>query len=116
MLKLQVIGNLGADAEFKSSNGKEFLTFRVADTRKYADADGVVTEVTTWVGCIMDKPSGSLAKFLTKGTKVYVEGLPRFRTYKATKNGTTDYFVSVDLSVNFIQLCGGTSDDKDKPF
>ena len=30
MLKAQVIGNLGADAEVKSSNGKQFVSFRVA--------------------------------------------------------------------------------------
>ena len=34
MLKIEVIGNLGAAAEVKSNNGENFVTFRVASTNK----------------------------------------------------------------------------------
>ena len=34
MIKLQVIGNLGADAEIKSIAGREYISFRVANTKK----------------------------------------------------------------------------------
>ena len=35
MIKLEIIGNLGADAEVKVYNGNKFVTFRVAHTDKW---------------------------------------------------------------------------------
>ena len=35
MLKVELIGNLGADVEIKESNGSKFATFRVANTEKF---------------------------------------------------------------------------------
>ena len=32
MLKVEIIGNLGADAEIKEANGSKFVTMRVAHT------------------------------------------------------------------------------------
>lgn len=112
MLKLQVIGNLGANAEIKGSNGKEFITFRVADTKKFVDDDGVIHEQTNWINCAMNVPSQKFLTYLIKGTKVFVEGRPSFRTFKATRDGRTDYYVSVDLSVTNIELCGGTKKEE----
>lgn len=111
MIKLQVIGNLGADAEIKSIAGREYISFRVANTKKRTDKDGVIHDDTIWVSCLMPNYSVTLAKYLTKGTKVYVEGEPRFRTYKATKDNVTGYFVSIDLMVSTLELCG---DNKQK--
>ena len=44
MLQAICIGNLGSDAEVKSSNGKEFTTFRIAHTEKWTDDAGQVHE------------------------------------------------------------------------
>lgn len=115
MLKLQVIGNLGADAEIKGNNGNEFLKFRVANTRKFVDSDGVMHEDTTWVNCAMRVPSQKLLAYLVKGQKIYVEGFPSFRTFKATREGKTAYFVSVDLNVTQIELCGTSKERELKP-
>lgn len=108
MVKLQIIGNLGADATIESINGREYISFRVAHTEKRVDNDGVIHEQTQWVSCIYPNQSAKLASYLTKGTKVFAEGQPRFKTYKATKSGVTGYFVSVDLMVNYVELCGGS--------
>ena len=35
MFKVEVIGNLGADAQVKDANGTKFITFRVAHTEKW---------------------------------------------------------------------------------
>ena len=40
MKQLTIIGNLGADAELKVLNGRECVTFRVADTESYTNAQG----------------------------------------------------------------------------
>ena len=42
MLKASLIGNLGADAQVKSANGREFVTFRVAHSYNLAGSDVTV--------------------------------------------------------------------------
>jgi len=46
MMKLEVIGNLGANAERKSQNGRAFVQFNVAHSEKFV-INGVPTEKTT---------------------------------------------------------------------
>ena len=40
MIKLQIIGNLGADCIQKEINGKTVINFNVAHSEKYKDAQG----------------------------------------------------------------------------
>jgi single-strand DNA-binding protein len=109
MQKLIVIGNLGVDAEVKNANGKEFISFKVADTSKFTDQKGNVSETTTWINCAMtgDKDT-KVWPFLKKGVKVYVEGRPSYRLYSSEKQRCM--LVSVDLHVTSVELCGGSSD------
>lgn len=110
MQKLFVIGNLGVDAEVKNANGKEFISFKVADTSKFTDQKGNVSETTTWINCAMtgDKDTKVLP-FLKKGVKVFVEGRPSYRLYSSEKQRCM--LVSVDLHVTSVELCGGSSDE-----
>lgn len=109
MQKLFVIGNLGVDAEVKNANGKEFISFKVADTVKFTDQKGKVSETTTWINCAMtgDRNS-SILPYLRKGVKVFVEGRPSYRLYSSEKQRAM--LVSVDLHVTSVELCGGSSD------
>lgn len=109
MQKLIVIGNLGVDAEVKNANGKEFISFKVADTSKFTDQKGNVSETTTWINCAMtgDKDTKVL-QYLKKGVKVYVEGRPSYRLYSSEKLRCMQ--VGVDLHVTSVELCGGSSD------
>lgn len=109
MQKLQVIGNLGADAELREKNGKKFVTFRIADTQKWTDDAGNTTESTTWISCIMQGDGGSVLKYLKQGVKVFVDGRPSYRVYSSPK--LREMVAGVDLSVLSIELCGGSSDD-----
>ena len=59
MQKLIVIGNLGVDAEVKNANGKEFISFKVADTSRFTDQKGTVSETTTWINCAMSGDSNT---------------------------------------------------------
>lgn len=115
MIELNLIGNLGADAIEKNINGKNYISFRVAHTQKHVDKDGVINEVTQWVSVLMPTRGTELIKHLRKGTKVYVSGLPRFSTYKATKSNVTGYFVSVDIMCEKLELCGGKSQSDPEP-
>lgn len=106
MLQLQIIGNLGADAEVRNTNGAQFLTFRVAHTNRYTDrTTGEVRESTTWVSCTMNGDGGNLRQYLKQGTKVYVYGDVSTRLYVSSKDGTQH--AGIDCRVRQLELCGG---------
>lgn len=107
MLKLQVIGNLGADAQLKVSNGNEFVTFRVAHTEKFEKNGGKVTN-TTWVDVIWSGNGGQLLPYLKKGVKVFVDGYPSFRIYDSAQNHCK--MVGISISARSIELCGGSNE------
>lgn len=102
MIKLSIIGNLGADAEVKNHNGKEFVSFRVAHTDRFTQ-DGQTKETTTWVSCILNGNGGNLLPYLKRGTKVFCHGDFSVRLYRY--NGEIN--AGLNLSVREIELCGG---------
>lgn len=109
MQKLQVIGNLGADAELQEKNGKKFITFKIADTTKFKRQDGTESETTTWISCIMSGDGGNVLQYLRKGVKVFVDGKPSYKMYSSPKERCM--MAGVDLQVFSVELCGGSSDD-----
>ena len=66
MLKLQVIGNLGADARLVNSNGNEFVSMRVAHSENYT-INGQQSTWTLWVDCTLNGNGGNLLQYLKKG-------------------------------------------------
>lgn len=106
MLRLEVIGNLGADAEVRSFNGQDFLSFRVAHSEKYTGADGVLHTSTTWVGCTYNGSASRLLPFLKCGVKVFVRGYVTMKIYTSPK--THQQEVGLNVSVRELELCGGS--------
>lgn len=103
---MEIIGNLGADAEVKIYNGNKFVSFRVAHTDKWVDQQtGVISTQTTWVSCSLNGDGGALTPYLKKGTKVFVRGTPNFVTFSSPK--THKFETGVNLFVREIELCGG---------
>ena len=108
MLQHVVIGYLGADAEYKNENGKEFIVFRIANTDKWTDEAGVKHEQTTWVDCIMSgKPK--VLDFLKKGQMVYASGSGSLRVYSSAKEKCMK--AGLTINVRQIELLGSRSDD-----
>lgn len=109
MLKVEVIGNLGADAETKESNGSKFVTFRIADTQKYKTQDGNEKEVTNWIDCTMNNAESKVIPYLKAGVKVFVRGNGDLRVYSSKK----DRCMKAGLRVNVleVELCGGNNDE-----
>ena len=106
MIKLEIIGNLGADAEIKQYNGNKFVSFRVAHTDKWVDQQtGVISTQTTWVSCSLNGDGGALTSYLKRGTKVYVRGTPNFVTYSSPKTHKME--TGINLFVREVELCGG---------
>lgn len=108
MLQVILIGHLGADAEYKNENGKEFSAFRVANTDRWTDAEGVSHENTVWVDCIIQgRPK--VLEYLKKGQLVYVAGRVSLRVYSSAKDRCMK--AGLTISVKNVELLGGRSDD-----
>jgi single-strand DNA-binding protein len=108
MIKLQVIGNLGADCIQKEINGKTVINFNVAHSEKYKDAQGNLKERTTWVNCAYWTDKTAIAQYLTRGKTVYAEGSPEADPY-TNKEGQPA--ATLRMRVQNIQLLGGNAGD-----
>ena len=110
MIKIEVIGNLGADAQLQVVNGNKFVSFRVANTDSWTDkVTGEIRKTTQWISCSLNGDGGSLLAYLKKGTKVFVRGNANMVTYSSPK--THQIEVGVNLYVREIELCGGTKEE-----
>lgn len=87
--KVQLIGNLGRDAELRFAPGGDAVaTISVATTEHWKDKNtGDAKERTEWHRVVIwGKTAENLAEYLVKGKQVYVEG--RLQTKKwQDKNG-----------------------------
>lgn len=108
MLQITAIGHIGGDAEVKTSNGREFTTFRIAHTDRWTDDAGQVHENTQWVDCIMNGRPGVL-EYLKKGQMVYVNGGASLRVYSSAKDRCMK--AGITINVKLIELLGGRGDD-----
>lgn len=108
MLHSTCIGHLGSDAEVKNENGREFTTFRIANTDRWTDAAGVAHEETQWVDCVISgKPN--VVQYLKRGQRVYVSGNSRTRVYSSAKDRCMK--AGLTINVRSVELIGGKSDD-----
>ena len=103
IIKMTVIGNVGADAEQRETNGRKYTTFNVAVSSKYKNQDGSETERTTWISCSRDGHS-NVDQYLKKGKQIYVEGTPSVSLYTDNQGRQQ---CGIRLSVHTIQLLGG---------
>ncbi len=98
MLKLQIIGNLAADAkEHDGKDGKpNFITFTVLSNDKFGE-----TEFTTSVE--VSAASSGVLEYLKKGKKVYVEGWPSSRGYMTKDNQPASQMrISRDVKIELL--------------
>lgn len=107
MLKIQIIGNLGRDAEIKDFNGQKFVSFSVAVTEKYKNKNGETVENTTWVSCLKSiREDSTLVNYLKKGQKVYLEGKPTVKLYQ-NKEGHSE--IAFNCNVTHLELLSTVS-------
>jgi single-strand DNA-binding protein len=112
--KVMLLGNLGADPELKmTQGGQAVLKLRLATTETYLDKNQTRQERTEWHSVTLwGKRGEALAKFLTKGERIFVEGSLRTSSYE--KNGEKRY--STEINASNIILAGrgkgqGAGDD-----
>jgi single-strand DNA-binding protein len=115
MDRYTVTGNIGQAAKVQEVNGNRSINFSIAINRKYADKDGVVIEKTKWINCTYWRRKDSsieVAKYLTAGTKVLVEGELDVHTYEDKDRKTQ---ASIDLNVQYLELLGSKPKEATEP-
>jgi len=107
MIKLQIVGNLGADCIQKEVNGKTVINFNVAHTEKFKDSQGILKEKTIWVNCAYWTDRTAIAPYLKKGQMVYAEGSPEAEGYMNKDNQAA---ATLRMRVQNVQLLGGKNE------
>ena len=78
MIRQTMIGNLGRDPELRNTNsGTAVCSLRIGASSGFGDRKATVwVDVSVW-----GKAADSAARFLKKGSKVYIDGEVRERSY-----------------------------------
>ena len=99
--KVQLIGNLGKDPEIRvnQASGKKVVSFSLATSRRYRDANGEQKEDTQWHNIV---GWGKVAEVfeqlgVRKGTSLYVEGRLTNRSWTDQASGQKRYVTEVAL-------------------
>ena len=113
--KAMIIGNLGADPELRTTtNGTSVCEMRIATNESWFDkSSNERKDRTEWHRVtVWGKTAESCAKFLSKGSKAYVEGRIQTREWEdqsGNKRHTTEIVAN---SVQFLSTRGESSGPK----
>ena len=108
MERIEITGNLGANAEYRNENGNEYVKFNVGCTDKYEKPDGSKVERVTWYSCILNGKQERLLPYLVKGTKVYVRGEIKLRVFSSEKDRMMK--AGANVTVRELELIGGITE------
>jgi len=110
MIKLQIIGHLGADCTTNDVNGKNVINFNVAHSEKYKDNQGNLVEKTIWVKCAYWTDRTAISQYLKRGQLIYAEGTPEAEGYLNKENQNA---ASLKMRVFQVQLLGSKNDNQE---
>lgn len=120
MLKAQIVGNIGSDPEQRfAASGTATLRFNVASNGRVRDQSGEWKDETTWVRVmVFGKRAETLAPYLKKGTRVFVDGRLEARPW-TDNNGQVRAgleLMASDVEFMSARQTGGSDDLEDAPF
>jgi single-strand DNA-binding protein len=106
--RVMLLGNLGADPELRmTSGGQAVLKLRLATSETYMDRNKTRQERTEWHNVVIwGKRAEALAKILTKGTRIFVEGGLRTSSYD-DRDGNKRYRTEIVAQNLLLQGQGG---------
>ena len=110
--KTFIIGRLGKDPETRNTDNGTVANFSVAVSEVYKDKNGEKKEITEWFNIVLWKGLADIAaKYLKKGSLVYIEGKMRTRTWE--KDGVKRY--TTELIGNELKMLGDKSSNSAAP-
>ena len=95
--KVQLTGRLGKDPETRyTPQGSAITKFSVASNRRWRTADGEDREETEWFNVVAWNKLGEICtQYLTKGSRVYIEGRLHTRSWDDQQTGQKKYMTEV---------------------
>ena len=108
-----LLGRVGGDPEIKGDLEKPFVKFSLATSENYKtrDSDDWVRK-TTWHNIVVFKPSlvDTVSNYLTKGTRVLVQGKLDYRTYEDEENPEKKHKYTSIIANDLVSLSGSKRD------
>ena len=102
--KVILLGSVGRNPEVKEFNGAKNATFSLATNESYKDKNGEWQTNTEWHNIVCWRNAAEYAdKHVTKGSRLYVEGSIRTRSWDG-QDGSKKYVT--EIVATHIQLTG----------
>lgn len=111
--RVNISGNLGQDPEMRTTaGGTNILSFSVAvNDRRKNPQSGEWEDYTNWVPCIVfGTRAEPLSRFLSKGSKVAVEGKLRWSQWEDKETGNKRS--KIEVIVDEVEFLSRKSDDQ----
>ena len=107
--KIIIVGNLGRDPELRyTPQGVAVCSFSMATNERRRDKAGELQDVTTWFKVTLWRQQAeNAAKYLTKGSPVYIEGRLRIEEWTDRENNNR---YTLDVQATDMQFIGSRSD------
>jgi single-strand DNA-binding protein len=107
--KITIVGNLGRDPELRyTPQGIAVCSFSMATNEKRRDKSGEMQDTTTWFKITLWRQQAeNAAKYLTKGSPVYIEGRLRIEEWTDRDNNNR---YTLDVQATDMQFIGSRSD------
>jgi single-strand DNA-binding protein len=97
--RVMLLGNVGTEPELRSTNsGTSVLKFSLATNESYVDRNRVRQESVEWHKVVIwGKRGEGLSRYVSKGTKLFVEGKIRTSSYE-DRDGNKRYMTEIVAS------------------
>jgi len=107
--KIIVVGNLGRDPELRyTPQGVAVCSFSMATNERRRDKSGEMQDITTWFKITLWREKAeTAAKYLTKGSTVYIEGRLRIEEWTDRDNNNR---YTLDVQATDMQFIGSRGD------
>lgn len=107
MNRVTLVGALGSDPELKQTQGGQaILKFRLATSESFVDKSGQKHQRTEWHSCtLFGSRAEGLSRYLSKGTKLWLEGKLQIRSWDDPQGGSKRY--ATDVVCHQVGLLGG---------
>ena len=111
--KVHLIGVVGKDPETRQfGDGGQVCNFTLATSETYTDREGQKQEQTEWHNIVLNGKLANLSQFIHKGSKLYVEGKIRTRSWQ-TQDGQKRF--TTEIIANGLQLLDPRQQSEAKP-